>query len=377
MRKMAVSGTALEIREVYDPYVRDWKERGGRVVGYSCVATPMELIEAAGLLPYRIKALGNPRTDLADGEMSLFNCSFCRSCLQLALEGTYDFLDGLIETNGCDHLRAMFENWQHNKNLSFFHYLKVPHFFRDDSLEYFRGELALLREHLASHFSAPVEDDALRRAMEGWNLVRERWRELCALRELPEPRVTGSESLVLELAGSRMTGKDFAALLSSFIEERKGEPGKKPRARLMLCGPATDEVAWLEEIEGLGAVVVADALCFGSRAFLHRPGTGGDPLDELAEGYLTSIFCPRMYKEYDKRRSYILETAERAGVDGAIYLYNKFCDLHGTDSVLVRRDLEKAGIPVLVLEKEYSAAADLGRVKTRVQAFLERIGGGA
>jgi len=123
-------------------------------------------------------------------------------------------------------------------------------------------------------------------------------------------------------------------------------------------------------------VVVADALCFGSRAFLHRPGTGGDPLDELAEGYLTSIFCPRMYKEYGKRRSYILETARRAGVDGAIYLYNKFCDLHGTDSVLVRRDLENSGIPVLVLEKEYSAAADLGRIKTRVQAFLERIGGG-
>jgi len=42
----------------------------------------------------------------------------------------------------------------------------------------------------------------------------------------------------------------------------------------------------------------------------------------------------------------------------------------------VRRDLEEAGIPVLVLEKEYSAKADIGRVKTRVQAFMERIGGG-
>jgi len=29
---------------------------------------------------------------------------------------------------------------------------------------------------------------------------------------------------------------------------------------------------------------------------------------------------------------------------------------------------------VLLLEKEYAAAADLGRIKTRVQAFLERIG---
>jgi benzoyl-CoA reductase/2-hydroxyglutaryl-CoA dehydratase subunit BcrC/BadD/HgdB len=100
-------------------------------------------------------------------------------------------------------------------------------------------------------------------------------------------------------------------------------------------------------------------------------------MHRLAEGYLSSIFCPRMYKEYARRRDLILETARRAQVDGAIYLYNKFCDLHGVDSVLVRRDLEEAGIPVLVLEKEYSARADIGRVKTRVQAFMERIGGGA
>jgi benzoyl-CoA reductase/2-hydroxyglutaryl-CoA dehydratase subunit BcrC/BadD/HgdB len=44
--------------------------------------------------------------------------------------------------------------------------------------------------------------------------------------------------------------------------------------------------------------------------------------------------------------------------------------------VLIHRDMEKIGIPVLILEKEYSAAADLGRIKTRVQAFMERIGGG-
>jgi benzoyl-CoA reductase/2-hydroxyglutaryl-CoA dehydratase subunit BcrC/BadD/HgdB len=145
----------------------------------------------------------------------------------------------------------------------------------------------------------------------------------------------------------------------------------------MVCGPATDEVEWFEEIERLGAGVVADALCFGSRAFMAAPAGDGSPMHRLAETYLSSIFCPRMYKEYGRRRDLILETARRARVDGTIYLYNKFCDLHGVDSVLVRRDLEEAGIPVLVLEKEYSARADIGRVKTRVQAFMERIGGGA
>lgn len=364
----------LQPGEYLHPHVREWKENGGKVIGYSCVLTPVELIEAAGLLPYRIKALGNPKTDLADAEMSLFNCSFCRSCLQLALDGTYDFLDGVIETNGCDHLRAMFENWKHRVDPPFFHYLKVPHFQRDDSLDYFEGELRLLRDHLEESFGARVTDDSLQRAVEAWNGARERWRELCVLREMDEPKVTGNEAVTLELAGSSMRGGDFQRLLADFIEDRRSSPGVKPAARLLLCGPATDEVEWLKSIESLGAVVVADTLCFGTRAFLHRPARDGDPLKGLASGYLSSIFCPRMYKEYPRRREFILETARRARVDGAVYVYNKFCDLHGVDSVLVRRDLEEAGIPVLVLEKEYGAAADMGRTKTRIQAFMERIG---
>ncbi len=362
---------------IYNDYVKAWKDGGGKVLGYACVATPVELIEAAGLLPYRIKALGHSDTELADGEMSLFNCSFCRACLQLGLDGSYDFLDGIIETNGCDHMRAMFENWQHQKNLDFFQYLKVPHFYRDDSLAYYEEELRDLKEHMESHFSTTVTDDALEESIRGWEEVRAAWRELSALRELAEPKVSGSEAIALEIRGSSMRSADFSRLLSQFVEERKGARGARPAARLMLCGPATDEVEWFEEIEGMGAVIVADTLCFGARAFAQAPSGEGEPLHRLAETYLTSIFCPRMYKEYGRRRELITEAARRARADGVIYLYNKFCDLHGVDSVLVRRDLEEAGIPVLVLEKEYSARADLGRTKTRVQAFMERIGGGA
>jgi len=364
-------------KEIYNDYVKEWKKRGGKVLGYACLITPVELIEAAGLLPYRIKALGNPDTELADGEMSLFNCSFCRACLQLGLDGTYDFLDGLIETNGCDHMRAMFENWQHQKKFEFFQYLKVPHFFRDDSLAYYEGELEILKEAMEKHFSTQVTDQSLEEALRGWEEVRAKWRELSALREMNEPKVSGSEAVALEVKGSSMLSEDFLRLLSQFIAEKKTAPGIRPAARLMLCGPATDEVEWFEEIENMGAVVVADALCFGARAFAQAPAGDGSPMHRLAESYLSSIFCPRMYKEYARRRDLILETARRARADGAIYLYNKFCDLHGVDSVLVRRDLEEAGIPVLVLEKEYSAKADIGRVKTRVQAFMERIGGGA
>jgi benzoyl-CoA reductase subunit C len=361
--------------DIYTEYVRDWKEKGGKVLGYACVATPVEIIEAAGILPYRIKAFGHPDTELGDAYLARFNCRFCRSCLQLGLDGTYDFLDGMLETNGCDHLRGMFENWQHVMKYDFFHYLKVPHFVRGDSLDYFEEELALMRQAICEHFEVGIDDNALTRAIETYDDIQTKLKKLYALREQPEPAVTGAEVMKIICTGSSMRGEDFNNMLDGVLAEKAGARLPSYRARMILLGSATDEIDLVEDMENQGAFIATDALCFGSRSFWRSSGSESDPIKLLAEKYLSNLFCPRMFTEYEKRRDFILEAAGRAGVDGAVIVYNKFCDLHGVESVSLRMDLEKNGIPVLVLEKDYGSKADTGRIRTRVQAFLEKIGG--
>lgn len=373
---MSASTVVSRQESIRTDYVSGWKDRGGKVVAYSCCATPVEILDAAGVLPYRLKALGNPDTYLADAELSTLNCSFCRACLQLGLDGTYDFLDGLIETNGCDHMRCMFENWNRIKGPGLFHYFRVPHFLSAESLDYFEEEMRGLRDALAGHFSANLADELLLESMERQNRVRQALRELNALREREKPAVTGSEMLALMVRGSSMRAEDFLKELEALLAARKGAGGQVPKARLMMCGSVTDEVAWYEEIEKMGALVVADAQCYGARAFCQDYELGGDPMRTLAESYLSDLMCPRMYTEYPKRRDFMLRTARRAGIDGVVILYNKFCDLHGVDGVLLQKDFRKAGIPALLLEKEYRAAADIGRVRTRLQAFMEMMAEG-
>ena len=87
---------------IENSHVKRARERGQKIVGYACLATPREILDAAGIFPYRIKALASGNTDMADAYLSRFNCGFCRACLQLGMDGSYDFLDGIIETNGCD-----------------------------------------------------------------------------------------------------------------------------------------------------------------------------------------------------------------------------------------------------------------------------------
>ena len=355
--------------------VRSWKEGGGKVYGYACLATPPEIIEAAGVLPYRVRALGNPNTDIADSHLSRFNCSFCRSCLQLGLDGTYDFLDGLIETNGCDHLRGMFENWQYVKPSPFFHYLKVPHLTDDGAVEYFVEEIALYRDAIGRAAGREISDEDLRGAIESQEKVRASLREIYESRKVAEPPFTGEEALAMVLLSSAVPSGQFLELCAAAVDERKGAGIGDYNARLLLIGAATDEPMLVHEMESLGGLVVSDAMCYGTRAFWSPIDADSDPIRALASMYLEQLLCPRMYEDFPRRLQYVNNAIEEWNVDGVVAVHNKFCDVHGVDNVQMRLALEKEGMPVLTLEKEYGSAADAGRIRTRVQAFLERIGG--
>jgi benzoyl-CoA reductase subunit C len=374
--KQNIGETIVQLAgEIENDAVKRHRENGGGVLGYSCVFTPVEVIEAAGLFPYRIRALGNPNTDLADARLSRFNCSFCRSCLQLGLDGTYDFLDGLIETNGCDQLRGMFENWVYAKEVPFFHYLKAPHILSEDAMAYFADELRRMKEAIEEKYSVEITEEKLRTAIEAQERIRGKLRQVYSLREAADPKVTGTESLQLILAGSALPAAEFEDLLDRFLAEKQNATLPKYRARLLLGGAATDEIEFVEEVERMGGFVATDSFCFGTRAFWPAIDTKAeDPYRAMAELYLGASKCPRMYEEFPARLEFILDAAKRATVDGVVLVHNKFCDVHGIDNALLRIRLEEAGVPTLMLEKEYGSAADVGRMKTRIQAFLERIG---
>jgi benzoyl-CoA reductase/2-hydroxyglutaryl-CoA dehydratase subunit BcrC/BadD/HgdB len=363
-------------KKIENDRVREWKAGGGKVLGYTCVATPVEVMAAAGVMPYRVRALGSSETEIADAHLSRFNCSFCRSCLQLGLDGTYDFLDGMIESNGCDHLRGMIENWKYEKGFSYFHYVRVPQVVDKDSMQFFIEEIGLFRQAMADFSGRAVSDESLWEEIERHGRINEKMRKLYAIREREKPGISGEEALQVFLAGTGSRAEDFEKDLDRVIAEREEHEIKGYRARLLLGGSATDETAFVHEIEDVGGLVVTDMLCFGSRAFWTRKAErAGSPEETLAHLYLDNLVCPRMFEEFPSRREFIEKAVDRAKVDGVVLVHNKFCDIHGVDNVQLRLALEKKGVPVLQLEKEYGAKADLGRMRTRVQAFLERIGG--
>lgn len=375
------TGALAELLEPSDAilssHVADWKEQGGKVMGYFCTHVPEEMIAAAGMLPFRMRGTGSTETSLADTYLSAYNCTFTRHCLDLAFSGDYDFLDGVVVVNGCDHVRRLYDIWKRKMGTPFLHLLTAPHTSGEDQIAYYREELDMLKEAVEKHFGVEITPEKLREAIRVHNETRGLLKELYERRKAPSPPITGAETLGVMVAGTAMPKPAYNELLRLLLDELDGKDGGSQfSARLLIAGGMLDDPSYVEIIEDLGGLVVTDSLCFGTRECWHQVDEQEeDPLDALARYYLKErIPCARMIGEHPRRLDFLREMLEEYKVDGVVLQRLKFCDLWGDENYLLRRELRESGVPVLALEREYLLSGE-GQLKTRVQAFLESIAG--
>ena len=366
-----ISGTLL------NSYIEEWKHQGKKVLGYNCSYFPEEIVHAAGILPFRIRGTGCTETPLADSFLSRANCSFARACLEHLLQGQYDFLDGAVFVYSCDHMCTAHNSWKAQGKLPLIeNIISVPHTITEYGQKWYREEISNVKEKMEQHFDVTITDERLKEAIIACNETQRLQKRLYELRGSSAPPITGSQSLSVLVADSSMPKGEYNRLLKALIEEleiTEGVPGYDHR--LMVSGSVIDNPAMLKIIEDTGGLVVSDTLCFGARRSFREPiREGGDPLDAITERYYNQIQCPRMFDSYPERFDSAMDIANQANVEGVVLQSIMNCDIHGVDNVMLQRDFEERGIPVLVLEREYDVLADAGRIKTRVQAFLERIG---
>lgn len=356
-----------------NPYVQEWKQKGGRVVGFACGYVPEEIIHATGLLPYRVEAREVSDTGLADVYMHRFNCTFARCILQAGLSDEYKFLDGFALLNGCEQIRRIYEIWEKHVQTGYQYMITIPHTITEAGLEWYQEEITNFKEALSHNFGQRCNNDDLAKSIEVYNTSRRLISELYELRKDDAPSINGAESLGILLAAGAMPRELFNELLGQALDEIKERPGISDySARLMLGGSALDDPMLIKVIEEMGGLVVTDSLCFGAKHFMHEVEEDGDPLSAIAKRYYTHDPCPRMLNEFDNRSAATMELAKGAGVDGVILQKIVFCDNHAVDATMLANELEEQDMPTLILEREHMLS-DLGRLKTRVEAFIERI----
>jgi benzoyl-CoA reductase subunit C len=361
-----------------NPFLEEWRSSGRKVVGYFCSYVPEEILYAADILPYRVRAPGCTNTSSADVYFSHLNCTFVRSCFQFVLEGRYDFLDGLVITNSCDHVRRLYDVVREvaPKAFPFVHLLNIPHTVGSEAIGWYSDQVAALRDKVEALFDLEITDAGLRNAIDVYNETRSLLKELYELRQAENPPLSGAESLSIVLAGTMMPKDRYNQLLRDLLAElNQRERICDYRARLMIAGGGgCDNPAFYQLMEDLGGLVVTDSLCLGSRYFWQPVEVGDDAMLGLATSYLQRPSCALFVDRVRERSEFIKEMVERFKVDGVVYQRIRYCDLWGGQILHVDKVLREADIPLLDLEREYMLGS-VGQVRTRVQAFLETIEG--
>ncbi len=358
---------------IMNPEIEKWKNQGGKIVGYFCSAMPAEMLTAGGILPFRIRATGSTGTELSDSYFSNLNCSFPRHAFNLALKGEYDFLDGTIFFNSCDHIRRIYDHWIRQLKTKFVRILSLPKKAEQPQVEWFRKELANLREGLETHFDTKISDGRLWDSIKLYNENRRLLRQLSELRKGEQPPITGAEALTVTVAGMALPADRYNQLLKEFLGDISGRALDADfRARLMVVGGELDDPEYIKVIEGQGGLVVADSLCFGSRLFWQEVNESiEDPLLALAQYYVADRpSCARVFTEYESRSQYIKQMMEEFNVDGLIFERLVFCESWGFEQYSLTGDAKEWGVPLLCMDREYILSG-VGQLRTRVQALLE------
>jgi len=233
-----------------DAIARQWKARGGKVVGCRCIFVPEEIIHAAGMLPYPLYGTAEP-VRLADSYFQPCTCEFVRNLFDSAMGGRYSFLDGLVFANTCDAIRRLWDMWEAYVDGAPSYMINNPQKLRSEvNRDYCLEELRRFRTWVELISGSPITDEALGESIELFDRTRGLLGEVASLRKQDPPLITGAEALEAGMAVTLMPRDRAGELLARLLEEagsRKVEEAYGPR--ILVTGSILDDPALVRMIE--------------------------------------------------------------------------------------------------------------------------------
>ncbi len=365
-------------------YAREMAEQGKKVIGYFCCYTPVELMTALDLVPFRISGqVGEPVKE-ADAFLETSVCSYVRSAFDLAVRGEYDFLDGIVVPHTCDAMWRILNIWKFHKPLDYSYFIEMPHMVGASSCSFLADELKLFKKSLEEFAGREITDKALKEAIDLHNSNRSLLREIYQYRKADPPLISGQEVVEVLTIGRAMAPAEFNKILLEVKDEissrdkgpQENKPENKPekKPRVLIYGGEVDDPMLIRIIEECGLNVVMDDLCTGTRCFWDQIDCQGDALESLSAHYVNKIRCPRTYRtgKPNERFKYLYDYAREFNVQGIILYVYRFCDGHALEAPGIKAFLNKEGFAVLHLEEDYSLL-NTGQLKTRFQTFSETL----
>jgi benzoyl-CoA reductase/2-hydroxyglutaryl-CoA dehydratase subunit BcrC/BadD/HgdB len=371
-----------EIHGVRPAEMLQHQKEGGKVFGTFCVFVPDEVVFAAGAIAAGL--CGGSQFWVPGGEKVLpaNTCPLIKASVGARLDKTCPFFmipDMYVGENTCDGKKKA---WEILAREVPFHIIDIPQMKRERDIEAFEAEIRDFIKVVEEVTGNKITAEALGEAIKLINNKRRAIQRVYNARKASPVPISGKDALLLtqiNFYDDPGRAAQMANKLADELEERidKGIGVFPDNAlRIMISGTPMAIPNWKLHhiIESLGAAVVVEESCTGTRYFENLVDEAASTLDEqiraLAQRYMkTNCAC---FTPNTARIDDIVRLANEYKVDGIIDTNLQFCNLYSTESYLVKQFITEHNIPIMHIETDYSEQ-DFEQLRTRIEAFLEML----
>ena len=359
--------------------VSAWKAAhpGAKAIGYFPVYAPAEIIHACGALPVAIHGAGD-RLDLqfADARFGSFICSIVKSTLELGLTDRLKPFDGLLFTSICDSARNLCFVAQRNLTGQYVDFIHLPHNCPSDAaVDFLAADYDRVQREISKRTGVTPSAGALRRSIELYNTNRGLTNDLYALRSRAPQLLSTYELYLLVRAGDFIPVEEHNELLVDALDRVTTSAKPRDSIRIVIEGSFCEQppLDLIKLIEAAGCYIVEDDFAVGRRWFKHAIPLDGDPLRNLANAYVhDSVYSSVRHDSESSRVEGLIEKVRSNGADAVLSFIAKFCEPALFDYVLFKRELERLGIPHLLLEFEEKLFT-FDRMQMEIETFVESL----
>ncbi len=365
------------------------KEKGKKVIGYTCLFAPTELILAADAIPVRVNSGWYDASKLGDRIVPVEVCPVIRSTIGAKMIELSPFLeqsDALISVLTCDGMTKMGEILSDSKTVWEMNIPRVKD--AEHSLRFWNDELWNMKNKIEKLTGNKITRKSLKEAIEETQRATKAFRRLQDLRK-GSPVIMGRDAMLVNQTYLWDDKKRWTEKTEALCEELE----KRVQNKDWVCPPDTPRVLitgtpmfwpdnWklptlVEEANPQG-IIVADELCSGERILNDPVGVDewsmDDMINAIGDRYLMASTCPCFTSKdgNEDRINWLLNKIKESKIQGVIYYVVRGCMLYAMEYTRVKKALDKLNIPVYYLDTEYTRE-DVGQMKTRVEAFLEML----
>ena len=359
--------------------VKAAKEAGKQVAGCFCAFTPLEILDAAGLLTVSLCGMSPETIPAAETVLPRNLCPLIKSSYGFYLTDkcpyTY-FADLIVGETTCDGKKKMYELLGQGKKTYILHLpqgREVPY-----AREMWIAELRRFIAFLEAELGVSISREKLKAACEQRNALRTARCRLMELLKADELPISGTELYTFldgigfnfDLEDAITKTNELAEALSAQKSDKVTPGGKRILVTGCPIGGVFQKV--VGAVERAGGNVVCFENCSGIKPARCMVDTDADDLVEaIADAYL-DIGCAVMTPD-TRRFEKLPALMEEFRVDGVLDVALQACHTYLIEGRSIREICKEKNVPYMALETDY-ATADAGQIDTRIAAFIETLG---